>query len=62
MLDEHGHPHTAHTMNPVPCAIVAKGFEKMPLRQGGALCDVAPTILKLLGLGQPPEMDGRSLF
>ncbi|MDR2562166.1 MAG: 2,3-bisphosphoglycerate-independent phosphoglycerate mutase [Holophagales bacterium] len=62
MLDEEGHPHTAHTTNPVPCVIVGKGFEKMPLRQGGALCDVAPTLLKLLELPQPPEMDGHSLF
>lgn len=62
MLDEEGHPHTAHTMNLVPLAIVADGFEKKPLRQGGALCDVAPTLLKLLGLGQPGEMDGASLF
>ncbi|MCL1908993.1 MAG: 2,3-bisphosphoglycerate-independent phosphoglycerate mutase [Holophagaceae bacterium] len=62
MLDEEGHPHTAHTMNLVPCAIVANGFEKKPLRQGGALCDVAPTLLKLLGIGQPSEMEGASLF
>jgi 2,3-bisphosphoglycerate-independent phosphoglycerate mutase len=62
MLDENGNPHTAHTMNLVPCAIVAKGFEKKPLRSGGALCDVAPTLLKLLGMGQPDEMDGTSLF
>ena len=62
MLDENGHPHTAHTMNLVPCTIVAKGFEGRPLRQGGALSGVAPTLLKLLGLEQPREMDGVSLF
>ena len=62
MLDEMGNPHTAHTMNPVPCAIIAKGFENRSLRQGGALCDVAPTMLKLLGLSQPEEMDGAALF
>jgi 2,3-bisphosphoglycerate-independent phosphoglycerate mutase len=62
MLDEHEHPHTAHTMSLVPCAIVAAGFEHKPLRQGGALCDVAPTLLKLLGIKQPDEMDGVSLF
>jgi 2,3-bisphosphoglycerate-independent phosphoglycerate mutase len=62
MLDEHGHPHTAHTMSLVPCIIVAKGFEHKPLRQGGALCDVAPTLLKLLKIKQPSEMDGASLY
>jgi len=62
MLDAEGHPHTAHTMNLVPCAIVAKGFENLPLRQGGALCDIAPTLLKLLGIEKPVEMDGNSLF
>lgn len=62
MVDEQGQPHTAHTMNPVPCVIVGQGFEGRRLRQGGALCDVAPTILQLLGLPQPPEMDGRSLL
>ncbi|MCL1892988.1 MAG: 2,3-bisphosphoglycerate-independent phosphoglycerate mutase [Holophagaceae bacterium] len=62
MLDDEGHPHTAHTMNLVPCVIVADGFERMALRPGGALCDVAPTLLKLLGIEQPNEMDGKSLF
>jgi 2,3-bisphosphoglycerate-independent phosphoglycerate mutase len=62
MLDEEGHPHTAHTMNPVPCVLVAKGLEGRRLRSGGALCDVAPTILELLGMPQPPEMDGKSLL
>jgi 2,3-bisphosphoglycerate-independent phosphoglycerate mutase len=62
MLDEHGHPHTAHTMSLVPCAIVAKGFEHRALRGGGALCDVAPTLLKLLDIDKPSEMEGISLF
>jgi 2,3-bisphosphoglycerate-independent phosphoglycerate mutase len=62
MLDEHGHPHTAHTMSLVPCAIVARGFERRALRGGGALCDVAPTLLQLLGIGKPDEMEGTSLF
>ncbi|MDR2696930.1 MAG: 2,3-bisphosphoglycerate-independent phosphoglycerate mutase [Holophagales bacterium] len=62
MLDENGNPHTAHTMNLVPCALVAKGFENKPLRHGGALCDVAPTLLKLLGIAQPDKMEGASLF
>lgn len=62
MRDEEGNPHTAHTMNPVPAVLVAQGFEKKQLRAGGALCDVAPTLLELMGLEQPVEMDGRSLL
>jgi 2,3-bisphosphoglycerate-independent phosphoglycerate mutase len=55
-----GGPHTAHTTNPVPFLIVAKG-EAVPLRDGGALRDVGPTILAMLGLDQPAEMTGRDL-
>ncbi|MBX3147688.1 MAG: 2,3-bisphosphoglycerate-independent phosphoglycerate mutase [Gemmatimonadales bacterium] len=54
-----GGPHTAHTTNPVP--FVAVGTSFTGLRSGGALCDVAPTVLDLLGLDQPVEMTGRSL-
>jgi len=53
-------PHTAHTSNPVPF-IVANGAAKIPLRSGGALCDVAPTILALLDIARSPEMTGRDL-
>jgi 2,3-bisphosphoglycerate-independent phosphoglycerate mutase len=53
-----GGPHTAHTTNPVPLVAVGADFR---LRAGGALCDVAPTILQLLGVDQPPEMTGRTL-
>lgn len=60
MVDpETGGPHTAHTNNPVP--FVAIGTPLRALRSGGALCDVAPTILELLGVDQPDEMTGRSL-
>ena len=62
MRDEKGNPHTAHTTNPVPAVLVAQGFEATQLRAGGALADVAPTLLKLLGLAQPAEMDGVSLI
>ena len=54
-----GGPHTAHTTNPVP--FVAVGTPHRALRGGGALGDVAPTILQLLGVEQPTEMTGRSL-
>jgi 2,3-bisphosphoglycerate-independent phosphoglycerate mutase len=60
MVDpETGGPHTAHTTNPVP--FVSVGTPNVSFRSGGALCDVAPTVLDLLGLEQPSEMTGRSL-
>ena len=62
MRDEAGNPHTAHTLNPVPAVLVAEGFEARQLHVGGALNDVAPTLLKLIGLAQPVEMDGTALF
>jgi 2,3-bisphosphoglycerate-independent phosphoglycerate mutase len=55
-----GGPHTAHTTNPVP--FVTVGTAGLALRSGGALCDVAPTVLALLGLQQPAEMTGRPLL
>ncbi len=55
-----GQPHTAHTVGPVPLVYV--GTRDVKLRAGGALRDVAPTLLDLLGLRKPDEMTGRSLF
>jgi 2,3-bisphosphoglycerate-independent phosphoglycerate mutase len=55
-----GAPHTAHTTNPVPLLILDPDGA-VPLRSGGALCDVGPTVLELLGLAIPPEITGRSL-
>ena len=55
-----GGPHTAHTTNPVPFVVVDWEQEQR-LRPGGALCDVAPTILSMLGLPQPAEMTGVNL-
>jgi 2,3-bisphosphoglycerate-independent phosphoglycerate mutase len=61
MIDpETGGPHTAHTTNPVPFLVVDNDGTH-GLREGGALCDVGPTILRLLGLEQPSEMTGRDL-
>jgi 2,3-bisphosphoglycerate-independent phosphoglycerate mutase len=54
-----GGPHTAHTTNPVPLVAVRAGTSR--LRSGGALCDVGPTVLRLLGIEPPPEMTGRDL-
>ncbi|GGD51635.1 2,3-bisphosphoglycerate-independent phosphoglycerate mutase [Pseudoxanthomonas indica] len=57
---ETGQPHTAHTVGPVP--LVYLGERTATLRSGGALRDVAPTLLDLLGLPQPAEMSGQSLL
>ncbi len=59
MVDEDGEPFTAHTTNPVPFCVV--GYD-CQLREGGRLADIAPTMLKILGLSQPEEMDGTSLI
>jgi 2,3-bisphosphoglycerate-independent phosphoglycerate mutase len=63
MIDpETGGPHTAHTTNLVPFLVVdPKGDDRLSLREGGALCDVGPTILGMLGVHQPTEMTGRDL-
>jgi 2,3-bisphosphoglycerate-independent phosphoglycerate mutase len=57
-----GAPHTAHTTNPVPFIVVDDRRRSMLLRDGGRICDVAPTMLSMLGLPQPAEMTGVSLF
>ena len=58
MKQEDGSPMTAHTTNPVPFILCGAGSE---LRTG-RLADIAPTILDVLGLACPPEMDGRTLI
>ena len=55
-----GEPHTAHTLNPVPCIIVDD--RPHALRPSGVLADIAPTILQLMGIPQPREMTGVSLI
>lgn len=59
MVDADGEPFTAHTTNPVPFCVVGYDCE---LREGGRLADIAPTMLQILGLEQPAEMDGVSLI
>ncbi|MCU7877296.1 MAG: 2,3-bisphosphoglycerate-independent phosphoglycerate mutase [Candidatus Thiodiazotropha sp. (ex Lucinoma borealis)] len=53
-------PHTAHTTNPVPLVYV--GRDRAQLVEGGALCDISPTLLKIMGLEQPDEMQGHALI
>ena len=59
MLEPDGSPDTAHSLNPVPLIVTEDGES---LRDGGVLADVAPTLLQLLGIEQPPAMTGRSLL
>ena len=59
MLEPDGSPNTAHSLNPVPLIVTSAGAR---LRQRGILADVAPTVLKVLGIRQPPQMTGRSLI
>jgi 2,3-bisphosphoglycerate-independent phosphoglycerate mutase len=56
-----GGPHTAHTTNPVPLIIVSDQDKKFSLRPDGALQDISPTVLGLLGIPQPEEMTGHDL-
>jgi len=53
-------PHTAHTLNPVP--FIAIGLGDVTLKAGGKLADIAPTMLNVLGIAQPDEMDGDVLI
>ena len=56
-----GQPHTAHTTNPVPFHLIDEASRGVKLREGGALEDVGPTMLGLLGIEKPVEMTGRDL-
>ena len=58
---ETGEPYTAHTTNPVPFILVNAGAS-LGLREGGALCDIVPTLIDLMGMEQPKEMTGKSLL
>jgi 2,3-bisphosphoglycerate-independent phosphoglycerate mutase len=58
---ETGGPHTAHTTNPVPLLLVNAADRRLGLRDG-RLADLAPTVLKLMGIPQPAEMTGRILL
>lgn len=62
MTDDNGGPFTAHTTNKVPFILVSDRFKKAKLRSDGILADIAPTMLKLIGLAVPSEMTGTSLI
>ena len=57
-----GAPHTAHTTFPVPLIYVNEADASAKIRDKGRICDVAPTMLELLGIPVPPAMTGKSLF
>ncbi len=62
MQDENGEPFTAHTTNPVWLILVDDTRKGAQLREGGRLADIAPTMLKMLGIEKPREMTGESLL
>jgi 2,3-bisphosphoglycerate-independent phosphoglycerate mutase len=63
MIDEHtGRPFTAHMTSKVPFILLDKDLVGTALRKGGGLKDVAPTVLKLMGITKPEEMTGTALF
>ncbi|MBN2808746.1 MAG: 2,3-bisphosphoglycerate-independent phosphoglycerate mutase [Deltaproteobacteria bacterium] len=62
LLDRDGQPITAHSTNPVPLIICGGDFSHRHLRPSGVLADIAPTVLQIMGLAQPPAMTGSSLL
>jgi 2,3-bisphosphoglycerate-independent phosphoglycerate mutase len=63
MIDEAtGQPHTAHTTNPVPLVVAGEAARGRRLREHGRLCDIATTLLPILGLGKAAGMEGVDLF
>ena len=59
---ETGEPHTAHTTNPVPFIFISNRNKGIKLRKDGKLADIVPTMLELLNIEKPKEMDGESLI
>jgi 2,3-bisphosphoglycerate-independent phosphoglycerate mutase len=62
MAEPDGTPMTAHTTNPVPILFISDAIQGKTLRSGGALCDLAPTLLEIMGIPQPKEMTGKTLL
>jgi 2,3-bisphosphoglycerate-independent phosphoglycerate mutase len=59
MINDDGTPNTAHSTNPVPCILIDHDYKTV---NDGRLADIAPTILKLMGIPAPTEMNGISLI
>ena len=59
MINPDGSPHTAHTTNPVPMILIDKDLKSI---KNGVLGDIAPTVLRLMGINQPKEMTQHSLI
>ena len=62
MLNEEGNPKTSHTTNKVPFVMANAPANYSLKKTDGVLGDVAPTVLEVMGLSQPEEMDGHSLL
>ena len=67
MSDSKGTPHTAHTTNLVPLILIGNKYRDgathaSPLRSGGKLIDIAPTLLQIMGIPQPKAMTGQNLI
>ena len=62
MSFDDGSPCTSHTTNPVPFFVCGEKYIGAKLTSGGALCDIAPTLLDVMGVAQPPEMTGKTLI
>jgi 2,3-bisphosphoglycerate-independent phosphoglycerate mutase len=58
-INADGSPNTAHSVNPVPCILLNCGNQDV---KEGVLADVAPTLLKMMGMNQPTEMTGQALY
>jgi 2,3-bisphosphoglycerate-independent phosphoglycerate mutase len=58
VINPDGSPNTAHTTNPVPCIVIDSDCKKV---NEGRLADIAPTVLKIMGIDKPKEMTGNSL-
>ncbi len=62
MISDNGAPFTAHTINPVPLIFISNDIRHRRFYEGGRLCDIAPTLLNMMGLPVPKEMTGRNLL
>jgi 2,3-bisphosphoglycerate-independent phosphoglycerate mutase len=62
MTDENGNVVTAHSLSAVPFIVISERLKDVKLREGGILADIAPSLLKMMGLPVPEEMTGKPMF